>query len=198
MHLNRLLQSFMALSLLALPGIASAHTEEGVVGGFLSGFLHPIFGLDHVIAMVGVGILGAFLGTKARWTLPVIFPLVMAVGGAMGIVGIPLPYAEMGIALSGVVIGLLIAAGSKKLPLWVAGLLVGIFAIFHGHAHGVEMPGASNALSYAIGFVLATSLLHLAGICIGFLEKIRYGTAALRVIGLGIAVMGAGFLFGIL
>ncbi|HRH93902.1 MAG TPA: HupE/UreJ family protein [Candidatus Peribacteria bacterium] len=195
---SRLSLSLLGAQLLLFPAIASAHLGTGAVGGFQSGFIHPLTGLDHIIAMVGVGILGAFLGHKARWTLPVIFPLVMSVGGVLGIIGFPVPYVETGIALSGVVIGLMIATGSKKIPLWLAGVLVAVFAICHGYAHGEEMPGAANALTFAIGFVLATGMLHLAGIAIGLLEKVRYGTIVLRLIGLGIAILGGCFLFGIL
>jgi urease accessory protein len=187
-----------ALAIFLTPA-ALAHSEVGAIGGFQSGFLHPIFGPDHVLAMVGVGILGAFLGSWARWGLPIIFPLVMAVGGVLGISGVPIPSIEVGIALSSVVIGALIASGYKKFPLWLVAVVVGIFAIFHGHAHGAEMPEAASALTYAIGFVLATGLLHLAGIAIGLIEQhMKHGTTILRITGGIIALLGLGFLFGIL
>lgn len=197
-RLSRLQLSILSMQFLLFPTVVSAHSGDGAVGGFTSGFIHPLTGLDHIIAMVGVGILGAFMGKKARWTLPVVFPLVMSIGGMLGIMGFPIPYIETGIALSGVVIGLMIASGSKKIPLWLAGVLVAAFAICHGYAHGEEMPGAANALTFAIGFVLATGMLHLTGIAIGLLEKVRYGTVALRLIGLGIAILGGCFLFGVL
>lgn len=183
--------------LLMLANTASAHTEAGAAGGFTSGFLHPVFGLDHVVAMVAVGLWGAFLGKKAMWALPVIFPMVMALGGAFGIMGVPLPYVEIGIALSGVVLGLMVAFMVKP-PLWVAGLLVGIFAIFHGHAHGTELPEATSPLTYAIGFVIATGLLHLCGIAFGLLAKWPWGTIAVRAGGVAVAVIGGLFLFGVL
>ncbi len=124
---------------------ASAHTGEGIDSGFESGFWHPILGWDHVVAMVAVGLWGAFLGSPAIWILPVVFPLVMALGGALGVIGVPLPMVETGIALSGVVLGLLIALAARA-PLWVAALIVGIFAIFHGHAHGTELPESFQRL----------------------------------------------------
>ena len=183
--------------LLLLVTTASAHTEKGAAGGFISGFLHPITGLDHIVAMVAVGLWGAFLGKKAMWALPVIFPMVMALGGALGILGVPLPYVEIGIALSGVVLGLMVAFAVRP-PLWVAGVLVGIFAIFHGHAHGTELPNAASPLTFAIGFVISTGLLHLAGIAFGLLTKWPWGMAVVRAGGALIALTGFLFLFKIL
>lgn len=174
----------------------SAHTGEGIDSGFESGFWHPILGWDHVVAMVAVGLWGAFLGSPAIWILPVVFPLVMALGGALGIVGVPLPMVETGIALSGVVLGLLIAFAARA-PLWVAAVIVGIFAIFHGHAHGTEFPEAFNAYGYAIGFVIGTGLLHLAGIAFGMLTQSQVGKIAVRAAGGVIAMVGAAFLFGV-
>ncbi len=174
---------------------AVAHTGEGINSGFASGFWHPILGWDHVVAMVAVGLWGAFLGLPALWILPVVFPLVMALGGALGVTGVPLPAVETGIALSGVVLGLLIAFAVRA-PLWVAAVIVGVFAIFHGHAHGTELPEAFNAYGYAVGFVVGTGLLHLAGIALGFLTKSGVGTAAVRGVGGLIALVGAAFLFG--
>ncbi len=185
----------LTLALIALP--VHAHTEEGVVGGFISGFLHPIYGPDHVAAMVAVGLWGAFLRQPAIWMLPVIFPLVMALGGALGVLGLPLPLVEVGIAASAIVLGLMVVLAAKP-PLWVAGLLVGIFAIFHGHAHGTELPEASNPLSYAIGFVLATGLMHLVGIAFGLLTSTPRGTLAVRGAGALITVSGVYFLAGAL
>ncbi len=183
--------------LLAMAGHASAHSEAGAAGGFTSGLLHPVFGLDHVVAMVAVGLWGAFLGKKAMWLLPVVFPMVMALGGAMGVIGVPLPGVEIGIALSGIVLGAMVTFGVKP-PLWVAGVLVGIFAIFHGHAHGTELPEAASPLTYAIGFVISTGLLHLCGISFGLLTKWPWGTIAVKVGGAVIAIIGGLFLFGIL
>ncbi len=183
------------LLLVAVP--ASAHTEEGLAGGFISGFLHPLLGWDHVAAMVAVGLWGAFLRTPAIWMLPIVFPIVMAVGGAAGVAGAPLPAVETGIAVSSIVLGLLVAFAVRA-PLTIAVVIVGVFAIFHGHAHGTEMPEASSATTFAIGFVLATGLLHLAGIAFGILVGIPGGAVAVRALGALIAVAGLGFLSGLL
>jgi urease accessory protein len=161
-------------------GTANAHTGAGAVGGFLSGFAHPLTGLDHVVA---VGLWGAFLGPPAMWILPVVFPLVMALGGVLGVLGVPMPGVETGIALSGVILGLMVAFAAKP-PLRIAGAIVGIFAIFHGHAHGTELPEAANVLTYAAGFVIATGLLHLSGIGIGLLARWPWGKVAVRTGGL--------------
>lgn len=184
-----------ALPLIVLATVAQAHTD-GETGGFISGFTHPILGWDHVIAMVAVGLWGAFLGKPAIWILPVVFPLVMAVGGALGVMGVPIPAIETGIALSGVVLGLLIAFAVRA-PLWAAGVIVGIFAIFHGHAHGTELPGAVNPFAYGIGFVIGTGLLHLAGIALGLLVGSTAGRVVVRATGAIIAALGAAFLFGV-
>ena len=181
--------------LIVLPSLAFAHTEEGVVGGFISGFLHPIYGPDHVVAMVAVGMWGAFLRNPAIWLLPVVFPLVMALGGALGVIGMPLPMVEVGIAASAIVLGLMVLLAVRP-PLWVAAVLVGAFGIFHGHAHGTELPEASNPLSYAIGFVLATGLMHLAGIAFGMLADSPRGRIAVRTVGGLISVSGVYFLTG--
>ena len=187
---------FLALALVLTASAASAHTGEGINSGFASGFWHPILGWDHVVAMVAVGLWGAFLGSPAIWALPVVFPLVMAFGGALGIIGVPLPAVETGIALSGVILGLLIAFAVKA-PVWVAAVIVGAFAIFHGHAHGTELPQQFNAYGYAIGFVIGTGLLHLAGIAFGALTRSEVGRVAVRGAGGLIAAVGAAFLFGL-
>lgn len=177
-------------------GEAAAHTGESVSGGLISGFTHPILGWDHVVAMVAVGLWGAFLGKPAIWILPVVFPLVMAVGGAAGVAGIPIPAVETGIALSGVVLGLLVAFAVRA-PLWVAAVLVGVFAIFHGHAHGTELPEAANPFAYSIGFVVGTGVLHLAGILLGFATAIPRGLLVVRTAGIVIAAIGGAFLIGV-
>jgi urease accessory protein len=186
----------LALPLALIAAQASAHTGEGIDTGFASGFWHPILGWDHVVAMVAVGIWGAFLGSPAIWILPVVFPLVMAFGGALGILGVPLPMVETGIALSGVLLGLLVAFAVRA-PLWVAAVIVGIFAIFHGHAHGTELPAEFSAYGYAVGFVVGTGLLHMAGIAVGFLTRSPAGTIAVRAVGGVIALVGAAFLVGV-
>ncbi|WP_035601560.1 HupE/UreJ family protein [Haloferula sp. BvORR071] len=194
---RRATRAWVGIGLLLSCSIASAHTESGGAGGFSSGFLHPLTGLDHVAAMVAVGLWGAFLGSRATWLLPVIFPMVMAVGGALGVAGVHIPGVETGIALSAIALGLMVAF-SVRPPLWVAGVLVGIFAIFHGHAHGTELPESANALAFAIGFVISTGLLHLCGIAFGLLVKYPWGKTAVRAAGGVIAIMGACFLTGVL
>jgi urease accessory protein len=174
---------------------ANGHTGEGIADGFASGFLHPIFGLDHVVAMVAVGLWGAFLGMPAIWLLPIVFPLVMAFGGALGVAGVPLPGVETWIAASAVVLGLCVALALKP-PLWVAALIVGAFAIFHGHAHGTELPEAASPIAYAIGFVIATGLLHLCGIGFGLLSRSTTGRYAVQAAGAAIAAVGVAFLTG--
>ncbi len=183
----------LSFALLALPAIALAHEETGVASGFISGFLHPLFGLDHVVAMVAVGLLGAVMGPPAIWLLPVVFPLVMAFGGALGVIGVPLPGIEIGIALSGIVLGLLVAFAVRP-QIWLAAILVGAFAIFHGHAHGTELPAAASPLAYRVGFVVATGMLHLCGIAIGLLFRWPAGRIVVRATGLAIAMVGGYFL----
>ena len=181
-------------SLILIPSTASAHSETGTVGGFISGFKHPITGLDHIVAMVAVGLWGAFLGGRAMWMLPVVFPMVMAFGGGLGVLGVPVPYVETGIAISGVILGLMVACAVKP-PLWVAAVIVGFFAIFHGVAHGRELPQAANPMTYAFGFVLSTGLLHLSGIALGLLVHWPWGRITVRLGGVAIALIGFGFLF---
>lgn len=177
------------------PALAHAGADHGA-GGFTTGFLHPLLGPDHVIAMVAVGLWGVFLGAPAIWVLPVVFPLVMALGGAFGVIGVPLPAVETGIALSAVVLGLCVALALTP-PLWMAAPIVGAFAIFHGYAHGAEMPEASDAVSYALGFVIATGLLHLCGIGFGGLARWPAGRIAVRTAGVLIAIAGGAFLSGL-
>ncbi|MEO1608977.1 MAG: HupE/UreJ family protein [Pseudomonadota bacterium] len=181
---------------LLLTGPAIAHTQGGLTGGFISGLSHPISGLDHVVAMVAVGLWGAFLGAPAIWLLPIVFPVVMAFGGILGIIGVPVPSVEIGIALSAVVLGLCVAFALKP-PLWIAALIVAAFAIFHGHAHGTELPAAADAYAYATGFVIATGLLHVTGIVFGLLARWDLGKIAVRTGGGLIALAGVTFLSGI-
>lgn len=187
----------IAAVLLLATGLASAHEGAGLAGGFSSGFMHPILGWDHVIAMVAVGLWGAFLGNPAIWILPVVFPLVMAFGGALGVMGVPVPAVETGIAVSAIVLGLMVAAAARP-NIWVAAMIVGIFAVFHGHAHGTELPGAMNPIAYSLGFVIATGMLHLSGIAFGALAQWPAGKMLVRAGGGGIALAGVGFLTGII
>lgn len=186
----------VAAATLLMAHPAFAHTEGGLAGGFASGFTHPIVGWDHVVAMMAVGLWGAFLGAPAIWLLPIVFPIVMAFGAALGVLGVPIPSVETGIAVSAVVLGLLIAM-ALRLPLWLAALIVGVFAIFHGYAHGVELPEAANPFAYGVGFVLATGLLHLIGIAFGLLLRWPVGTYAVRTVGGVISLVGFAYLFGV-
>jgi urease accessory protein len=179
--------------MLAMATPAFAHTGEVLAGGFAGGFMHPLLGPDHIAAMLAVGLWGAFLGAPAIFILPVVFPLVMALGGVLGILGVPLPGIEIGIAVSAVVLGLMVALAAKP-HLAIAAVLVGAFAIFHGHAHGTELPDGADALAYALGFVIATGLLHLAGIAFGLLTKYPGGRLAVRAAGGAIAIAGIVFL----
>ena len=172
---------------------ASAHTGVGLAGGFASGFMHPLLGWDHVVAMIAVGLWGAFLGAPAIWVLPVTFPLVMTIGGALGVMGVPLPGVEIGIALSAIVLGAMVAFAARP-PLWVAAILVAAFAVFHGHAHGVELPSAADPIAYSLGFVVATGLLHLAGIAIGLVVRWRHGKRLVQACGVAISIAGVVFL----
>ena len=179
---------------LSLPGEAGAHIVKGEAIGFVSGFRHPISGWDHIIAMVAVGIWGAQLGRPAIWVLPVTFPLVMAFGGFLGLIGLNLPGSEIAIALSGLCLGAAVAFEWRP-PLYAAATLVGLFGLFHGYAHGHELPPGQNALLYSMGFVLATGLLHATGITIGLVHRWKSGRLALRAAGVAICCGGAFFLW---
>src|SRR5262249_17549086 len=174
---------------------ACAHTGS-MTGGFVGGLAPPLVRPRHVGAMVAVGLWGAFPGAPAIWVLPIVFPLVMAVGGVIGILGVPLPGVETGIALSAIVLGMMVALAAKP-PLPIAAVLVGAFAIFHGYAHGAELPPGTDAVAYSVGFVVATGLLHVTGIPFGQLTRWPAGRMAVRVAGGAIALAGVGFLSGL-
>jgi len=180
------------LGLALLPGLALAHSGHPE-GGFAAGFTHPIFGWDHLAAMVAVGLWAASLGGRSLWLLPMVFPLVMAAGGGLALAGMPLPGVESGIAASVLILGLLVLL-AVRLPTWMAATLVGIFAVFHGYAHGAELPATADPVSYALGFVLATALLHLAGIALGLTMARPLGRRAVRAAGGVVALTGLGFL----
>ncbi len=184
---------FLFAALLLAAQTAYAHEASGVAGGFASGFMHPILGWDHVAAMVAVGLWGAVLGPPAIWILPVVFPLVMAFGGALGVAGIPLPGVEIGIAISALVLGSMVLFAARP-PLWLAAVVVGAFAIFHGHAHGTELPHAVSPLAYSLGFVLSTGMLHMCGIAFGLLARWKSGVLIVRAGGGVIALAGVLFL----
>ena len=184
----------LAALVLFLPSSAFAHVERGQAAGLLAGLRHPWSGLDHVLAMIAVGIWGAQLGNPALWVLPVTFPLVMSLGAMMGLLGFPLPGVEIGIALSALLLGAMVGREARP-KLAVAGVLVGLFAIFHGHAHGAELPAGQSGMLYSMGFVIATGCLHGIGIAIGLVHRWAWGRLALRCAGAFIAVMGVFFLW---
>jgi urease accessory protein len=182
---------FTLLCLLPLP--LFAHTGTSPLG-FTTGLSHPVFGLDHLLAMLSVGILSAQIGGRAIWTVPLTFICFMLVGGTLGMVGIPFFSVEIAIALSVLLLGILIAS-NKKFPLFITMAGVGFFALFHGHAHGEEMPASAQPALYALGFVLGTFLIHLAGVFLGYLaSKNPLRLVALRASGIAIAILGIYFL----
>jgi urease accessory protein len=182
------------LSLLMLPTSLFAHTSHGTFG-FSSGFTHPVLGLDHLLAMLSVGMLSAQMGGRAIWTIPATFVGFMLVGGILGMIGVPFFSVEIGIAISVLVLGLAIAA-DKKIPVLLAMVGVGFFALFHGYAHGEEMPSSAQPFLYALGFILGTTLIHLAGVAIGWTaNRIPRATTILRFGGAFIALLGFFFLF---
>ena len=208
---------YVIIALSLIPTAALAHTGAGSASGFFQGFAHPVGGLDHVLAMVTVGLLAWQLarvpetwmpvfrkghaptqGTNGRalWLVPAAFVAAMALGGWLGIAGIALPHVEFGIALSVVVLGAIVALGIKA-PLAVAMGLAGLFAVFHGHAHGAEMPHDATGAAYAAGFLMATGLLHLSGIALGFLIA-QLGRVPVRVGGGIISLAGVAILAGVI
>ena len=193
--------SFLLIALLSSLMIsepAFAHvSEEGLKGGFISGYIHPLLGWDHVAAMVAVGIWGAFLGSRAIWVLPIVFPFIMVIGGILGMVGVPVPFIVPGIALSSIIIGLAIAF-KWRAPLWIASVIVGLFAIYHGYAHGQNLPAASNPIAFALGFVLGSGTLHLIGILFSLIERYNWGVKALQLGGIIIALVGLAVLTGLI
>lgn len=194
------LRAAAALVATLLPTAAWAHVGVGSTHGFVHGFVHPVTGIDHVLAMVAVGLFAANLGGRALWAVPLTFVSVMAVGGALGVAGIAVPFVETGIAFSVIVLGLAVAL-RWQWPVAAAMALVGVFAIFHGHAHGAEMPVDASGLEYGVGFMLATALLHVVGIGLG-LGVARFGRVysprVVQIGGAAMAVAGVGILTGVI
>jgi len=189
----------MTVALLLAPSVAFAHPGHGEGGSLLAGFIHPFSGIDHLLAMTAVGLFAAHLGGRALWAVPATFVAMMALGGVFGAAGVSLPFAETAIALSVLVFGFVIFSGMTP-PVLAAMALVGIFAIFHGHAHGTEMPVGGSGVVYGIGFMVATTLLHGFGITLGL--AIRWfddvpRRRAMQACGVAIALIGAGLTIGL-
>lgn len=191
-------QRFLPLLILSLlPSAAYAHVGVGDAHGFTHGFAHPLSGIDHILAMTAVGLFAAHLGGRAIWLVPASFVGVMSVAGVLGAFGVPLPFIETGIAISVIALGLIVAF-EVKVPIAAAMALVGFFAVFHGHAHGAEMPEDASGLAYGVGFVVATALLHAFGVGIGFVlgrAASLKGEKILQLSGCAISLVGAAILF---
>ncbi|MBH0236387.1 HupE/UreJ family protein [Methylobrevis sp. L22] len=190
----------VAAVLAAAPTAAFAHTGAAETSGFMHGLAHPVGGLDHVLAMVMVGVLAFQLGGRALWLVPATFVAVMALGGGLGVAGFTVPFFELGIAISVVVLGVTVALGAPA-PLATAMGLVGFFAIFHGYAHGAEMPAGAGGVAYGLGFMAGTALLHIAGLGLGYgIGRIgaRYAPLAVQATGGVAALAGVGILTGAL
>jgi len=180
----RLLLPVAALAL--LPSLAYAHVGVGETSGFVHGLTHPASGLDHVCAMLAVGLWAAQTGGRSVWAVPLTFVSVMALGGVLPMLGIGLPFVEQGIALSVLLLGVLIAA-VVRLPLWLGSAMVGLFALWHGHAHGAEMPELASGAEYAFGFVLMT---HVIGIAFGLRMQRLARERVIHAVGASIALCG--------
>ena len=192
------MRALIALLRILLPTAALAHPGHGDTVGLAYGFMHPILGLDHVLAMVAVGVFAFVLGGRALWLVPASFVGMMAAGFLLGPAQVEVPFVELGIALSSVVIGGAAAMG-RPMPVAAAAALVGVFAVFHGHAHGAEMPANAAGFEYAVGFMLATALLHLSGIggAMGVARLVgKYGRQIAQVAGGLFALGGIGVLAG--
>lgn len=186
--------AFLFAALLSTYSIpAYAHDKASNVGGVAAGFSHPFLGADHMLAMIAVGIWGAFLGRPLLVILPMVFPVMMTVGAALAMAAIPFPPVELGIAVSVIALGILILTATRAAPILACGV-VAIFALFHGYAHGTELPATADPVGYSAGFVLATGLLHLGGIALGLLKNLRFGELGLRAAGAATAAAGAIFL----
>src|SRR5262245_2149935 len=190
MNLRRGVVATLAAGAVALaPEAALAHTGMEHAVSFASGFKHPWTGLDHMLAMVAVGLWAGLVGGRALWAWPVAFVGVMVAGGLAGIAGVPLPMAEPGILASVIVLGLMVLAAAR-LPVWAGAALVALFAVVHGHAHGAELPAEGAAAPYFAGFVLATAALHALGLGLAYAASGGRGRMLLRGAGAAVAVAG--------
>ncbi len=180
---------FLAIPCVFLSTLAFAHIGVGETPGFLPGLGHPFSGFDHVAAMIAVGLWAAQLGGRAVWLVPLSFVSVMAVSGLLSMFAAAIPFIEGGITLSLLVLGLLIAA-AIRLPVLASAAIVGVFAVFHGYAHGSEMPQNTDSLTYAAGFILATALLHLSGIGMAVLAGKHSHAPWVRFAGAAVILLG--------
>jgi urease accessory protein len=195
MRRNHLI-GLLAIAVLVLASPAHAHIIDADGAGLAQGFSHPFIGLDHILVMVAVGIWAAQVGRPSLWVLPVAFPLAMAGGALLGVAGVPVPGVEAGIAASVLGLGLLIAFQAKP-PFALSIALVALFALFHGHSHGTELPQAASPVLYGLGFVLATAVLHAIGLGIGLVMRLPKGMTAVRVGGGAIAAAGIALFIGL-
>jgi urease accessory protein len=184
----------VVLAFLGWAPAAHAHVQQGQAAGFLIGLGHPVSGPDHVLAMIAVGLWGAQLGAPALWLLPVTFPMVMALGGMVGLLGMAPPGVEVGIAASAILLGSVVMFELRP-PIVAAVVLVGIFGLFHGHAHGTELPVGQSALLYSMGFVVATESLHGVGIAVAVIHRWPWGQRLLRAAGAVVALAGVAFMW---
>lgn len=177
-----------------LPALAWAHQEDDSAG-FLAGMLHPVFGTDHLLAMICVGVVSSQLGGRNIWLIPLTFVLSMVAGGVAGMLQVGLPLAEMGIALSVVLLGCCIFVANRGIQPLLINLFVMFFGVFHGHAHGVEMPNSASPVFYTFGFLVSTTVLHLVGVAVGELTAKRdWLVKGVRYAGAVVAATGTGFL----
>ena len=198
--MRRAISMTLATAIALTPTFALAHTGHAETNALLHGFAHPITGIDHVLTMIAVGVLATQFSGRAVWLIPLSFIAIMAAGGALGMAGILLPFTELGVAASVVVLGLAIAF-PFRLRMLAAVALAGLFALFHGQVHGAEIPAAASGLYYTTGFIAATALLHATGIGLGLLCALKTRTAgkrAMQVGGGGVALFGAAVLIGAL
>lgn len=177
---------------------AFAHLDPNEHGSFMAGFSHPLFGMDHILVMLAVGLWAAQIvqgsdSRRALWLVPAAFVGTMAVGFGIAVAGIELPFVEPAILASVIALGLLVAM-AVRLPVAVSAAIVGVFALFHGHAHGGEL-GSAGALQFGAGFVIATAFLHVAGIALG-LGIARFSPYIARVLGIVTALLGLSLVFG--